>query len=77
MKKKLLRLKLIRLLQHLIGENFDTNYSKKLWCQIVCFSNVGAKMSVFTLSVPNCLFSYLSAKLSICLLSANLSVFTI
>ena len=37
----------------------------------------GAKLSVFTILVPNFLFHYLGAKLSFCLLGAKLSVFTI
>ena len=41
------------------------------------FYNLGAKLSVFTMLVPNCPFSYLGAKLSVCLLGAKLSVFTI
>ena len=32
---------------------------------------------LFTMLVPNCPFSYLSAKLSVCLLGAKLSIFTI
>ena len=36
--------------------------------------NIGAKLSVFTMLVPNCPFSYLGAKLSVCLLGAKLSV---
>ena len=39
--------------------------------------NVDAKLSVFTMLVPNCPFSYPGAKLSVYLLGAKLSVFTI
>ena len=41
------------------------------------FYNVDAKLSVFTMLVPNFSFSYLGAKLSVYLLGAKLSVFTI
>ena len=35
----------------------------------------GAKFSIFANKVPNCPFSYLGAKLSVCLFGAKLSVF--
>ena len=54
------------------GDNFVENYKRKTavkkipfllcWCQIVHFNYVGAKLSVFTLFVANCL----GAKLSGC-----------
>ena len=37
----------------------------------------GAKLFVFTMFVPNCPFSYLGAKLSVCLLGVKLYIFTI
>ena len=37
----------------------------------------GAKLSVFTVLVANCPFCYLGAKLSLCLLGAKVSGFTI
>ena len=45
--------------KHLFSENFNKNYCKKLWCQIVRFIRVvpncpGTKLSVFTILVPNC-----------------------
>ena len=61
---------------------FNENYPKKLRYQIFCFIMLvpncpGAKLSVLTMLVPNCPFSFLDAKLSVCLLGAKLSVFTI
>ena len=52
------------------GDNFDENDPKKLRFHIVRFKMLvpncpGAILSVFTILVPNCLFSYLGAKLSV------------
>ena len=59
------------------GENFDENYIKKIAVPNCLPNNVDAKLSVFTMLVPNCPFSYFGAELSVCLLGAKLSVFTI
>ena len=61
---------------------FNENYPKKLRYQIVRFIMLvpncpGAKLSILTMLVPNCPFSFLDAKLSVCLLGAKVSVFTI
>ena len=52
------------------GENFDENYPKIAVPNYLIY-DFGAKLSVFTMLVPNCPFSYLCAKLSVCLLGAN------
>ena len=62
-------------------DTFDEKVLKKLRCQIVLFimfvpNFPGAKFSVFTKLQPNCLFPYLGAKLSVCLLGAKLLDFT-